>query len=448
MVRYLWITLIGSLIIALLIGLSAAGTIELDRPEESEKAPIRSSFSTGPTGTRAFYQLLEESGKPVARFLDSYLTLDEKAGKSLLVIVGPFKSSRELPDDEAQSLQQWVAQGGNVLIVSRNPYAQFRDPYIHSGLPGDNPQWNAPPENLVNPRSDEFIVQPTELTKDLKGLALSTLVTRMKFYPPAPEPTPVPTPIGPPAPEEKTEDDSEDDSADTLESPVVHLGDAEGAILADFEYGEGRLVFLSDPFVIANNGIARGANLRLALNLINALSEDKDTILFDEYHHGYQSQSNPLVNYFRGTPMVWLLIQGALLCILAVYTYGRRFARPLPLPQIDRNSPLEFVGSMANLLQVARARDLALENIYPRFRSQLCRRLGISARANTQEIIAGLRYHHLPISEIDFRQALSDGEMVMKGEQIDDSHLVTIVRRMRRITAVLNRGSLKRGSGQ
>src|SRR5262245_12832143 len=113
MVRYLWITLTGILIIALLIGLSAAGTIELDRPEESEIEPIRSSFSTGPTGTRAFYQLLEESGKPVARFLDSYHTLDEKAGNSLLVIVGPFKNSQALRDEEAQSLQQWIAQGGN-----------------------------------------------------------------------------------------------------------------------------------------------------------------------------------------------------------------------------------------------------------------------------------------------------------------------------------------------
>jgi Domain of unknown function (DUF4350) len=435
MVRYFWITLTILLIIGLLIGLSAAGTIELDRPYESEKEPIRSSFSTGPTGTRAFYQLLEESGKPVARLLDSYLSLDKKASKSLLVVVGPFKYSRELPNDEAISLHNWIAKGGNALIVSRHPYAQFKDPYIHSDLTRDNSQWNAPPEKFVDPDSDDFIVQPTELTKDLKGLAISILVARMKFYPPALELSPLPTPSSTPI----LEDSTKEDFSETLESPVIHLGDKEGAILADFNYGIGRVVFLSDPFVIANNGIARGANLTLALNLINSLSKDKDNIFFDEYHHGYQSRINPLVNYFRGTPMVWLLFQGTILCLLIVYTYGRRFARPLPLPQIDRNSPLEFVSSMANLLQVARARDLALENIYPRFRSQLCRRLGISSRANTQEIILGLRHRHLPISEIDFRQALSDGEMVMKGEPIDDSHLVTIVRRMRRISAVLSR---------
>jgi Domain of unknown function (DUF4350) len=437
MIRYLWITLTGLIVIALLIGLSAGGSIELDRPHENEKEPIRSSFSTGPTGTRAFYQLLEESGKPVSRWLESYPSLKEKGRNSLLIIVGPFKNSIALPEDEARSLHEWIAGGGNALIVSRNPDAQFKDPYIHSQLPHDNPQWDAPAEMLVDDKSEDLIVQPTELTKDLKGLSLSDLATRMKFYPPAPIPSPSPPQLNTPDPQETAE---EEYAGETLESPVIHLGDADGAILADFAYGEGRLVFLSDPFVIANNGIARGANLTLALNLINALSVDKDTILFDEFHHGYQNHRNPLINYFRGTPMVWLLVQGALLCLLIVYTYGRRFARPLPLPQIDRNSPLEFVGSMANLLQVARARDLALENIYPRFRSQICRRLGISSRANTMEIIAGLRHRHLPISEIDFRQALSDGEMVIKGERIDDSHLVTIVKRMRRISAVLNRG--------
>src|SRR5262245_1395681 len=233
MIRYFWITLAVILIIGLLIGLSAAGTIELDRPHESEKEPIRSSFSTGPTGTRAFYQLLEESGKPVARLLESYHSLEEKAGKSLLVIVGPFKYSRALPEDEARSLQKWIAKGGNVLIVSRHPEAQFRDPNIHSDLPTDNPRWNDPPEMLVDPKSDDFIVQPTALTKDLKGLAISTLVTRLKFYPPAPASTP---PLPPPPVEIPANPESADEGpADTLESPVIHLGDGEGAMLDDFE---------------------------------------------------------------------------------------------------------------------------------------------------------------------------------------------------------------------
>jgi hypothetical protein len=195
------------------------------------------------------------------------------------------------------------------------------------------------------------------------------------------------------------------------------------------------VLFLSDPFVVANNGIARGANLTLALNIVRSLGAPERKILFDEFHHGYRDESNPLVNYFRGTPLPWLLFQGLLLILLILYSSGRRFARPLPLPQLDRHSPLEFVGSMANLQQVAQARDLALENIYPRFKAHLCRRLGLSTRVQKDEIIESARRRRLPISESELRQTLTDAELTLAGEKIDDERLVNLVSRMRRVIA-------------
>jgi hypothetical protein len=224
-----------------------------------------------------------------------------------------------------------------------------------------------------------------------------------------------------------------------LYAPVIHLGDKDGAVLADFTYGEGRVIFLSDPFVVANNGVARGSNLTLAMNVLRSMGALERKIFFDEYHHGYHSESNPLVNYFRGTPVPWLLLQGLLLCLLVVYTYSRGFARPMPLPQLDRHSPLEFVGSMANLQQVAQARDLAVENIYPRFKAHLCRRLGISTRATTDEIIESARRRRLPVSENDLRQTLSEAELTLAGEKVDDAQLVALVSRMRRIISQIKR---------
>jgi hypothetical protein len=171
----------------------------------------------------------------------------------------------------------------------------------------------------------------------------------------------------------------------------------------------------------------------LATNILRSMGAPKRKIFFDEFHHGFHDGGNPLVNYFRGTPAPWLLLQGLGLSLLIVYTYGRRFARPLPLPQVPRHSPLEFVGSMANLQQAAQARELALENIYPRFKAGLCRRLGLSSRASRDEIIAVARRRRLPISEIELRQTLSDAEMTLAGEPIDDARLLTLVSRMRRI---------------
>jgi hypothetical protein len=445
--RYLGVVITFLLVLAVLIALSAAGNIELDRPYESEMQPIRSSYSTGPTGSRALYQFLEESGRPVERWRESYLSLEKKAAGALLIAIGPFQSEQSVSHREAGALQKWAAGGGNLLIVSRNPVAQFGDPVIHSEISAKNPPWNASPESLIDGRSDEMIMQPTDLTKNLQGLALSVLASRIRFYPPAAEQSEVdgpkgepsiePTPQESPSPSPTAPATEEGEFGPMLYAPVIHIGDKDGAILADFQYGKGRVVFLSDPFVFSNSGVARGSNLTLSLNLIDSLGAGENNearrIIFDEFHHGYRSESNPLINYFRGTPMPWLVLQGVLLCLLLVYSYGKRFARPLPLPKTDRHSPLEFVSSMANLQQTAHARDLAIENIYPRFKASLCRRLGISSRSQTDEILAGLRRRGAPVSEIEVREILSAGELALKGERLDDSHLVKLVARMRRI---------------
>lgn len=448
--RYLGIIISIALALGVIIALSAAGNLDFDRPPESEREPIRSSYNSGPTGTRAFFQLLEESGTSVFRFRDDFKSLAEKAPKAVLVIVGPFNPNLDIQYDEALSLQKWIAAGGNALIVSRYPQSQFGDPMVQSKVIGENLPWTAPPEMLVDPNSDTLIAQPTELTRNLRGLQLTSLAARVRFEPPEIEeeeesapPPPTPTPSASPTPAASASPPSNAPCEPFLYAPVVHLGDKNGAVLADFKYCQGRLVFLSDPFAIANNGIARGANLTLAMNLIRALSKGENgqqrKIFFDEFHHGYRSQMNPLVNYVRGTPVPWLLLQGLLLSLLIVFSIGKRFARPLPMPLVDRHSPLEFVGSMANLQQVARARDLALENIYPRFKATLCRRLGLSSRAKTEDIVASLRRQHLPIDEIELRQTLSDAEVSLGGEKIDDAQLVKLVGRMRRILAQLKK---------
>jgi hypothetical protein len=479
--RYFGIILTVIIVIAAFIALSAAGSIEFDRPPENELLPNRSSYNSGPTGTRAFYQLLEESGLPVARWRDKFSSLKDEAKDATLVIVGPFPHRQRLSDEESAALQSWIASGGKAVIISRIPIEQFADPMIHSRDAQNPPAWDAPAEQIVNQKSDELVVQPTELTRSTRGLALSDFASRMKFHPPAPseakseedapgaapppkrEPTvrsgggerrqdssdnssTIPAPSASPTPvgivgaetETATEDD-EEYLEEMLYAPVIHLGDKDGAVLADFTYGKGRIIFLSDPFVVANNGIARGANLTLAMNILDSMGSPERKIFFDEYHHGYRSESNPLVNYFRGTPVPWLALQGLLLCLLVVYTYSRRFARPMPLPQLDRHSPLEFVGSMANLQQVAQARDLAMENIYPRFKAHLCRRLGISIRATTDEIIESARRRRLPVSENELRQTLSDAELTLAGEKIDDARLTALVSRMRRIISQIKR---------
>ena len=125
---------------------------------------------------------------------------------------------------------------------------------------------------------------------------------------------------------------------------------------------------LTEPYIVANNGIQEADNLVLALNLFAERPAGK--IAFDEYHHGYGRHSTGSVAWwliFSGTPVLWMLAQVALIAALAVYTYGRRFARPVPLKRERRTTNLEFVSSLANITRLARASDLAMQNIIRRF---------------------------------------------------------------------------------
>src|SRR6266852_5431206 len=78
--------------------------------------------------------------------------------------------------------------------------------------------------------------------------------------------------------------------------------------------------------------------------------------------------------------------QFVLIGLMMIWSRGRRFGRPLPLPQIDRRSSLEFVASMAELQQRARALDLAIENIYTRTRRVLTRYAGVDYHSSRTEI--------------------------------------------------------------
>jgi hypothetical protein len=185
------------------------------------------------------------------------------------------------------------------------------------------------------------------------------------------------------APDERTPNEPD--------APVIDVEDGRegvGALLVDYAYGRGRVVVLSDPYIVSNAGISRADNLFLASNVVTGGRRGR--IAFDEFHQGYGATENRLFAYFRGTPVLWMFAQVAFVALAVVWTRGRRFARPLPAPRADRRSKLEFVASMAELQQRSRAYDLAIENIYTRTRRALARYGGVEANAPLERIAAGV----------------------------------------------------------
>ncbi|HEX4900339.1 MAG TPA: hypothetical protein VFV61_07380, partial [Pyrinomonadaceae bacterium] len=145
---------------------------------------------------------------------------------------------------------------------------------------------------------------------------------------------------------------------------------------------------------------------------------------------------NPFVSYFSGTPILALSAQLVLLVLLILWTQGRRFARPLPLARVDRRSALEFVASMAEVQQRARAFDLAIENIYSRTRRVLARYAGLAYNSPRVEIatrVAARSSVNGRKLEVLMRQC----EEVINGQPVSEKQSITLVKRLREVEATL-----------
>jgi hypothetical protein len=389
------------LLVVVLAALNAASYVRVEEERETELSPDRSTQNSGGTGTRALFEYLRQSGADVARWRRPMASLSGPDAPQSLVLVG--QARRPLEKGEAEAMLNWVSAGGRLVIIDRQPNKRL--------LPSVG-RWHVAAETVEYPDTDSdpydgenmtrgapllAPAQPTALTRNVFEVARSRFAARLHVFhtgtqssivvegergsiwgsddeEPPPPPAPAPKPSGQPADEE-------------VHAPVVHVRDGregDGALVVDYEYGRGRIVLLSDPYVVSNAGVNRADNLFLAVGVVTGGL--KGRVAFDEFHQGYGETQNPLFAYLRGTPVLWLFAQGALVALALVWTRGRRFARPVPAPRPDRRSKLEFVSSMAELQQRARAYDLAVENVYQRTRRALARYAGLAATATAAQL--------------------------------------------------------------
>ncbi len=357
------------LIAAVLVGLNAASYTQKQQTPDSELRPNRSTYNGGSTGTRAFYSLLAESGRQVVRWQEPATDLQSKRRglPSTFVIVGATR--REITDAEATALLRWVSGGGRLVIVDREPPGSLAvttcgwklDVKTKDVLrlrevdPADQQQMTA-----LTPAARP--VQPTLYTAGVNAVQPSRFASGIVFQP-LDDASPRPTPVI----------DAEEIDVENLAAPVAHVAADGRVLLAEVPFGSGRIVFLSDPYIIANRGISLVDNAQLALNLV---SNSPGPIAFDEYHQGFGGD-NKFLEFFAGTPVIAIFLQCCLLAGFVFFSRSRRFARPTPAIEPDRLSKLEYVSAMAQLQQRTRSYDLAIENLYRDLRRRSARLLGV-----------------------------------------------------------------------
>lgn len=424
----LFIFLTVIVMVVLLVALNAASYVRVEQEGDTELQPDRSTMNAGGTGTLALFEYLQQRGVDVVRWRQptSALADESEARPASLVIVGATR--HEIERREAEDILRWVSEGGRLVLIDRSPTTRL--------LPTTVGGWRVGSELVESPgpevRTDDVEVmtrgvpliapaQPTALTRDVAEVTRSRFAGRLHVYQtdvapapglgpgpprvrftPSPTPTPEedespwgeepePTTQATPPPPATPQNEGAGGSAGKPDAsaPVVHVGDGRGgALLVDYAYGRGRIVVLSDPYIVSNGGINRSDNLFLAFDAVTGGGADAGRVAFDEYHQGYGATENRFFAYFRGTPVLWLFAQVGLVVLAAVWTRGRRFARALPAPHADRRSKLEFVASMAELQQRARAYDLAVENIYQRTRRALARYGGVGPNAPLEQLAA------------------------------------------------------------
>jgi Domain of unknown function (DUF4350) len=445
--KNLGVVLIGLVVVGVLAALNA---IPYARPEvtpDSEVQPDRSTYHSGPTGTRALYDFLSESGYRVMRWRELPSQLLGARGQAVRTFVLVGGSRVRFNENELRNLMWWVRRGGRLVIIDRLPPAHLLqtlddwriatkvDVYPWANL---NPADVAEMTHGIEPVRP---VQPTPLTRDVDLVQPSRFAADITLFT-----------ATPPSPEHEIASDEQDDEDDFPQesppdhasghtalsdhfagAPVVHVADAHGSLLVNYPYGDGEVVLLSDPFMVSNAGLKVADNLQLALNLVGSPQE---LIAFDEYHLGHGLSGNPLLSYFSGTPVLAVCFQLLLLILAVIWTRMRRFARPLPLPTIDRRSRLEFVASMAEVQQGARAFDLAIENIYARTRRALARYAGVAYNSPRRVIATRVAERsHLEGAELEL--LMRQCEDKINGEPVNGRQALDLVRRLRQTERAL-----------
>ncbi len=387
---------------AILVGLNAASYTQKEKTLDSESEPNRSTFNAGATGTAAYYSLLLETGRNVIRWQEptAALLTAKTAVPSVFVMTGALR--REYTAPEVEQLLSWVSSGGRLVITDREP---------PGGLVTTTANWkislesNEHPEIYTVDATDQMQmtfgtssikpVQPTVFTQSVNAVQPSRFAATVVFEHFTDAETQSYTDDEKDAiqPPETQISPIEDDGLYTMPTeepvqmlpmanvespsqiaPVVHFAAGDKNLVVEVPFGEGRIVYLSDPYIVSNGGISLVDNAQLAINLVAA---GDGIVAFDEYHQGFGTDSNRFLQFFAGTPVIAIFLQAAVLIGLVFFSQSRRFARPVPEAEPDRLSKLEYVAAMAELQRRTKAYDLAIENIYNEFRRRVTRYFGL-----------------------------------------------------------------------
>lgn len=138
-------------------------------------------------------------------------------------------------------------------------------------------------------------------------------------------------------------------------TPLVTVDDSVVlAFVADV--GAGRIVAFSDREPVENRGLLDSGAAPILVRAAAALA-GRDTLVFDEFHHGFRGGSvrQAVTRFLVRWPSGHVVAQLALVGLLALAGMSVRMGEPLPPESRPRRSPIEHVDALARVYQEAGA---------------------------------------------------------------------------------------------
>ncbi len=333
---------------ALLIGFTVYGA---RRSAVDDTAPAGSTHSAAPTGAFALRSWLNDLGYHAdqLQYADWELSADTDALFMLAPAVEP------ITPEEADATLRWVQNGGTlVLIVPDEPLASV-------------------PNALVEQLDATIVVPDTDA-----------------------EPSPVPVAITqpvlttPPAARATVDDRAVVTLKRSEYVPLVAT--QHGDVLVGFAEENGYVYLGTSLAPFVNDSIREPDNPALVLNLMRRVPAG-GSILFDEYHHGFQQVPNATrsaLDYWWG----WAALYAMLVTGLYLVLTGRRFGKAVPLPQdIQRRSSAEYAQSLGTLFRRAGKRSYIAEHYHDRWKRRVARPYGFVPPGDDAAFVRDFAHH-------------------------------------------------------
>lgn len=341
------------------------------RPGDQQFSYNATSYLTTPTGLKALYDGLMQSGYKVERWRKPAHKLVDPA---TLIIARPTVI---FTGEELAALRDWVAEGNTVILAVTYEEAELvSSPLVVAKQDGIS----------VGPDMPESF-RPGFPSPLFRGV--NTIETRYgcrivdRTW----------QPFG------RGASDSEIAASSLSDPPLIPLvQDSEGGVIMISYHGAGKIYILSCPWLLSNQGISLRDNNRLVANLIG--NSGSDRILFDEFHQGYSDLgADTLFSIYS-----WLgFIQAVVGALLYLLYRSIRFGDVLT-PPVAVKERTEYTYAMADLLRRSHGQALAAESVANWFLHRLSSLLGVSKMSSETFILDRLRRYGLEEDKV--REAL------------------------------------------